>query len=327
MNILKATHLGMCFGVRDAIELARAHGRLAPLTILGELVHNPVVIQSLQKEGIHMVNELKDVSTPTVMITAHGASHRQIAETREAGYHVIEATCPLVHHAHRQLYKLVESGFHPVVIGIRNHVEVRGMTGDLTECSIIQSEEDIPSLPYRNRYGVVAQTTQPLDRVKRLIAIMKWHFPKSEIEFRDTVCRPTKERQEAAIALAQQCDLVIVVGGKNSNNTRELVSTCGRHCSHVKHIQTASDINPDWLTGVKTLGLTAGTSTPDETITEVENYIRFLAGTQERDAGGNITNPPSVSLPRPVTEVTFLPSPPPALSPNSALQRTKKKVA
>ena len=276
MKILRATHLGMCFGVRDAISLAL--GQPKPPTILGELVHNETVLCQLHEHGITIKSEPAAVSTSTVMITAHGASQRRLAEIHARGLRVIEATCPLVHAAHRAVRRLVREGWHPVIVGQREHVEVRGIIEDLDEFDVILTEENVARLVERPRFGVVAQTTQPIDRVKRLVAALGARFPKSEVRFVDTVCQPTKLRQHAAVELARQCDVVVVIGGANSNNTRELAATCAAHCPRVHHVQTAEDLQPDWFAGAVTVGVTAGTSTPDETIDVVEQRLYEFAG-------------------------------------------------
>src|SRR5881628_3626903 len=133
MRILRAEHLGMCFGVHDAIALALKQADTGPLTIFGELVHNETVLASLQDKGIRIESQLSSVSTPTIMITAHGASGRMMDRVRERGLNVVEATCPLVHFAHRMVGKLAQKGYHLVIIGRRDHVEVRGLTEDLVE--------------------------------------------------------------------------------------------------------------------------------------------------------------------------------------------------
>jgi 4-hydroxy-3-methylbut-2-enyl diphosphate reductase len=275
MKIIRAEHLGMCFGVRDAIALAQDTAAREPLTILGDLVHNETVLNDLQSRGIRFEQHPVQVATQTVMITAHGASERAMGEARRQGLNVLEATCPLVKVAHRSLARLVAEGYHPVVIGQRNHVEVRGLTGDLVEFDAILSEEDIRALSPRARYGVVAQTTQPIDKVRRLASLLRDRFPESEVRFVDTVCQPTKQRQTAAIGLAQQCDVVIVIGGAHSNNTRELVQTCSRYCARVHHVQGAQDLLAEWFAGAEIVGITAGTSTPDEVIQGVESALRF----------------------------------------------------
>jgi len=278
MRIIRAEHLGMCFGVRDAVALAFETARREPLTILGDLVHNETVVAELRAKGIRVAQRPADINTPTVMVTAHGASKHAMNETRGRGLNVVEATCPLVHVAHRAVTRLVQEGFHPVIIGKRDHVEVRGLTGDLAEFDVVLCEEDVVGLAERPRFGVVAQTTQPIDRVRQLVGLIRERFPRSEVRFVDTVCQPTKQRQNAAIELAQKCDVVIVIGGAHSNNTHELVRTCLRYCRRVHHIQTAADLREEWFHAKDIVGLTAGTSTPDSVVASVEGMIGAFAG-------------------------------------------------
>lgn len=276
MKILRATQLGMCFGVRDAITLARETASRESVTVLGQLVHNESVLASLRREGVRFADALQAVHTQSILITAHGASDRKLKAAAATGRRVIEATCPLVHHAHRELRMLLAAGYHPVIIGQRGHVEVNGLTEDLAECDIVLAESDLEQLVERRKFGVVAQTTQPVERVHQLTALIRRRFPQSEVLLRDTVCRPTKERQEAAVELARRCDAVVVIGGANSNNTRELVATCRKHCPRVFHIQTATDLVAGWFQAADTVGLTAGTSTPDEVIDAVETALNAL---------------------------------------------------
>jgi 4-hydroxy-3-methylbut-2-enyl diphosphate reductase len=273
MKIIRAEHLGMCFGVRDAIALALQAAATQPLTILGELVHNETVLARLRSSGVQFQNDAAAVTTPLVMITAHGTSDRKLAETRKRGLQVIEATCPLVHLAHRSLKNLVEEGFHPVIIGQRNHVEVRGLTEDLMEFDVILTEDEAACLQEHPRFGVIAQTTQPIEKVRRLAQMLRERFPNSEVRFVDTVCQPTKQRQNAAVELAKQCDVVVVIGGAHSNNTHELVKTCAHFCARVHHIQTADDLLPNWFRTEDMIGITAGTSTPDSIVADVEQRL------------------------------------------------------
>jgi 4-hydroxy-3-methylbut-2-enyl diphosphate reductase len=277
MKIVRAQHLGMCFGVRDAIALAFEHGAARPLTILGDLVHNAAVSAALQARGIAIAHEAADVTTHTVMVTAHGASARRMEATRARGLEVVEATCPLVHVAHRAVAALVRDGYHPVVIGQRGHVEVRGLTEDLDAFDVVSDEDDVRRLAPHPRIGIAAQTTQSIERVQHLVALVRRQFPRSDVRFIDTVCQPTKQRQQAAHDLARQCDIVVVVGGAGSNNTRELVNTCGRYCSHVYHVQTDADLHPGWFRDAESVGITAGTSTPDDVVDRVEQRIRAFA--------------------------------------------------
>jgi 4-hydroxy-3-methylbut-2-enyl diphosphate reductase len=274
MQILRAAHLGMCFGVRDAIALAFEHADAGPLTILGDLVHNPTVLSALEAKGIAVAEDVAHVRTPTLMVTAHGTSERALAETRALGLTVVEATCPLVHAAHRAVAALARDGCHVVIVGQRDHVEVRGLTGDLDRFDVVFDEEDVLALDAHPRFGVAAQTTQPVEKVRRVVDLIRQRFPQSDVRFIDTVCRPTKERQSAAVEMARQAEVVIVVGGRSSNNTRELVKTCERHCARVHHVQTDADVRAEWFEAVKVVGLAAGTSTPDDVIDRVEERIR-----------------------------------------------------
>jgi 4-hydroxy-3-methylbut-2-enyl diphosphate reductase len=274
MRILRAAHLGMCFGVRDAIALALEHARRGPLTILGELVHNPAVLDALEARGISTAKDAADIRTPVVMATAHGASERALAQTRALGLTVVEATCPLVRVAHGAVGVLSREGCHIVVVGQRDHVEVRGLTGDLDCFDVVLDDEDVLRLEEHPRFGVVAQTTQPIDRVRDLVGLIRHRFPRSDVQFIDTVCKPTKDRQSAAIEIARQADVVVVVGGRSSNNTRELVKTCAHHCARVHHVESDRDVRPEWFSDAQVVGLTAGTSTPDDMIDRVEARIR-----------------------------------------------------
>ncbi len=287
MNIIRAEHLGMCFGVRDAITLALKQSKSRPLTILGELVHNETVLNELRNKGIKLARQLGEVETQSVMITAHGASERALIRVRERGFQVTQATCPLVHVAHRAVKRLVQEGYHPVIIGRRDHVEVRGLTEDLADFDVVLSEADVFELKEHPRVGIAAQTTQPIEKVRRLVQLLRSRFLNSVVHFIDTVCQPTKQRQEAAIELAQQCDVVIVVGGAHSNNTHELVRTCSRFCPRVQHVQTASDVRREWFAETDTVGITAGTSTPDPVIDEVERWLAEVNAIMEKTADPN----------------------------------------
>ena len=267
----------MCFGVRDAITLAVRQAATEPLTVLGDLVHNETVLAELRSQGVKIAQQVAAVETRAVMITAHGASDRAIGRARERGLDVTEATCPLVRLAHRAVTKLARDGYHPVIVGKRDHVEVRGLTEDLDDFDVVLSESEGFELRERARFGVAAQTTQPIEKVRELVRLIRRRFPRAEVRFIDTVCRPTKQRQHSAIELAQQADVVVVIGGAHSNNTHELVRSCSRYCHQVHHVQTANDLREEWFDAAQTVGVTAGTSTPDACIDQVEHWLRQLA--------------------------------------------------
>ena len=195
IRIIRAEHLGMCFGVRDAIELALRHAEAAPLTILGDLVHNDDVLAGLRSRGIATADQPARVTTQTVMVTAHGASERTLANTRALGLEIVEATCPLVQVAHRAIKALIRDGYHPVIIGQRTHVEVRGLTEDLDEFDVVLDERDVLALRAVRAWALPPRRRSRSTRCEHLVALIRQQFPQSDVRFIDTVCRPTKERQ------------------------------------------------------------------------------------------------------------------------------------
>jgi 4-hydroxy-3-methylbut-2-enyl diphosphate reductase len=276
MEVRLAQHMGMCFGVRDAVELALRLTRQGPVTILGDLVHNPDVVGEMDAAGAVRAHEADDVETRAVLLTAHGTAQRVKLQLRERGRQVFDAVCPLVQRVHKALAVLAAEGRHPVIIGKADHVEVRGLASDLAECTIVLDEEDIDRLAGRDRLGVVAQTTQPLDRVLDLVAAIRERFPAADVRFIDTVCQPTKDRQEALRRLAAECDVVVVVGGPESNNSRKLTDLAQRLGRPAHQVAGASELRREWFAGVRLVGVTAGTSTPDRVIDEVRVWLEAL---------------------------------------------------
>jgi 4-hydroxy-3-methylbut-2-enyl diphosphate reductase len=285
MKIRLAEHYGLCFGVRDAIAQAERLAAQAPLTILGELVHNPVVRERLARRGVQETSQVSpgSVGAAQVMITAHGASDAKREAWRRAGFAVADGTCPLVRSAHEKLRALVQQGWFPVVIGQPGHVEVLGLTGDFVGACVIEKEADIERLPQHPRYGVVSQTTQPLDRALALVEEIRRSRPESELAFHDTVCQPTKNRQTAMRRILAECDTVVVVGGRNSNNTRQLVEAARAAGRVVFHIERAAELRPEWFRGCRCAGLTAGTSTLKETVAEVLARLEEIAAAVSDD--------------------------------------------
>ena len=283
MKIQLAEHYGLCFGVRDAIAQAEQLAASGPLTILGELVHNPVVRDRLTALGVQegQLGNPGSATTPNVMITAHGASDHAKQRWAASGATVADGTCPLVRHAHTQLRLLVEAGCQPIVIGKRDHVEVNGLTGDFPSAFVLEHLNQITDIPPSTRYGVISQTTQPIDHVQSLVRAIREHFPKSEVIFRDTVCQPTKNRQTALRKLLSECDTLIVVGGHNSNNTLQLVAAGMAAGLSVHHIERSEELQVGWFLTSQNVGLTAGTSTLKETVSAVhDKLIEIARGTK-----------------------------------------------
>lgn len=278
MKIMLAEHFGMCFGVRDAIAQAEQLAHEGPLTILGELVHNPIVRERLRAHGVAEGSLDQSGSTSQrVMITAHGASDAKRAMWHANGFDLVDGTCPLVRHAHEQLKRLVAAGYFPVVIGKPGHIEVRGLTEDFPGACIVDLVSDVAKLPPRDRYGVISQTTQPIEHVRALVAEIRRRNPQSEVRFVDTVCKPTKDRQSALGKLIDLADAIVVVGGRESNNTRQLVETCRAAGRRVFHIERVDELRPEWFDQIDIVGLTAGTSTMRETVEAVFRRLEEIA--------------------------------------------------
>lgn len=281
IEIRMARRWGMCFGVRDALALVR-QASAEPLTVLGELVHNPKVHEALDRAGVHRQSLEAGGPAPTarVMITAHGASDTARRAWAGRGHEVLDATCPLVRSAHERLAALVARGFWPVVIGQPGHVEVRGLTGDWPQSTVVQGAEDFARIPEVGKIGVVSQTTQPWREVAALVAALRQARPQAEVEWSDTVCRPTKERQQALEELCTWADVLVVVGGRHSNNTRQLARRGRELGCRVHHIEGPDEVDPAWFEGVGRVGLTAGTSTLDETVEAVRQRLEAVAAEQ-----------------------------------------------
>ncbi len=279
MQVIQAEAMGFCFGVRDALR-ATGHIRQPELvTIRGELVHNRDVMRGLSERGFRQqlegeTAELPD--TPQVLITAHGVSDTELTRLTLAGKQIIDTTCPLVRRAHQAARELAAEGRHVVVIGRAGHVEVRGLTGDLASYSIVEQEADVLAWPHR-RLGIVCQTTTPPDVADRMRRRIQERNPQAEIRFVNTVCQPTVDRLQAVEALLPRVDAVVVVGGRNSNNTTRLVELCRQRGTAAHHVENAAELRPEWFAGCKVVGLTAGTSTPDATIEAVARTLRDLS--------------------------------------------------
>src|SRR5258705_6861105 len=186
MRIIRAAHLGMCFGVRDAVALALEHADAGPLTILGDLVHNPTVLSALEAKSIAVAQDVAHVETPTLMVTAHGTSDRTLARTRALGLTVVEATCPLVRVAHRAVAALARDGYHVVIVGQRDHVEVRGLTGDPDRFDGVLDTADGLANERHPPLAVAAQTSQAIEKVRHLVDLIRRRFPQSDVRFLDT---------------------------------------------------------------------------------------------------------------------------------------------
>lgn len=286
MQILRADELGMCFGVRDALAALDRVAAPADVTIHGELVHNPEVLRLLDRRGFHRSAEAtRDVpATPVVLVTAHGISDRERARLRGAGKQLVDTTCPLVAKAHDAARALVAEGRRLVVIGRRDHVEVRGIVEDHVDALVVGGRGDVARWPDA-RLGVVCQTTTQEEVAHELLAAIRAANPHADVRHVDTICSPTKARVDALLRLLPRVDALVVVGGRDSNNTRQLVARGEQHGVRTCHVESARELGAAWFDGVRNVGLTAGTSTLARTIEEVHGWlVRLAAGRSGRSA-------------------------------------------
>jgi len=283
MKVSLASALGTCFGVEDAINLAMTPEFGADLTIVGQLVHNPQINESLKGNGVSLVNNVDDIDqikTKKVMITAHGAAEKTKKKLSEAGFIVYDASCPLVMRVHKTIKSMVMKGYFPVVIGQQDHVEVKGIVGDLEQYLVISGEDDLGKIEKagRRKLGIVSQTTLQVEKVEHLVNKIRENDCVDEVYFVNTICQPTRDRQIAVRDLAGQVDLMIVIGGYNSSNTKKLVQVCDEKQIEAHHIESFSQLEKKWFRKRNHVGITAGTSTPDYVINEVHETILKIAG-------------------------------------------------
>lgn len=280
MKITLAQAMGTCFGVQDAIDMALNPEFAGKLTVVGQLVHNPQTMERLRANGVRVIErgQIDSITTEAVMITAHGASDGTKQMLRDKGFTVYDATCPLVIRLHKLARFLEREGYFPVVIGEENHVEVRGVIGNLREAAVVHDAADIQRLAGKTRIGVVSQTTNRLEKVKTLIDAIRALPGVQEVRFIDTICQPVKERQQAiGDLLAQDIDLGIVIGGLNSANTRKLKDLMADKGVEAYHIEGPDDVRESWFLGKRHVGITAGTSTPQDVIEAVVAKVRAWA--------------------------------------------------
>jgi 4-hydroxy-3-methylbut-2-en-1-yl diphosphate reductase len=279
MQILQADVLGMCFGVRDALDMLGAVPDPSRVTIHGELVHNEAILDDLERRGFRQIEESGRRPLPltdTVLITAHGISDKERRRLLDAGKELVDTTCPLVRRAHEAAQKLRASGRFVIVIGKRGHVEIQGIVEDLDQFEVVQSADEVRSY-HSKLLGIMCQTTTPERLAQQVRAAVAAKNPAADIAFIDTVCHPTKDHQKALEDLLAQVDVMVVVGGRNSNNTRALAARCRERGVQAYHIQSAADLDPSWFECAAKVGLTAGTSTLDATIDEVREALLHLS--------------------------------------------------
>lgn len=277
VQIVVAKHAGACYGVERALKLARACAQESADAVhtLGPLIHNPIVVRDLEQSGVQLAETLDDAESGTLIIRTHGVVPQVIEEASSRGLTVLDATCPYVKKVHEAAAKLVSEGYQLLVIGEAGHPEVEGILGHAgAPAYVVSNASELDDLELSRKVGVVVQTTQTAARLSEVVAALAPRV--KELCVVNTICKATGERQRAAAELAEASECMIVVGGKNSGNTRRLAEICSSLCTRTHHIESEDELEAAWFEGVSSVGITAGASTPQEHIERVKARIESL---------------------------------------------------
>ena len=270
MNIRLAEESGFCFGVKKALDRINAISDKKNVYVLGKLIHNPQVISNLKKEGVKFVDSIDEIKDGTLVISAHGASDDIIEGVNLKGLKMIDTTCPLVKNVHNITKNLEMQGYRIIIFGDKEHTEVKGIKGNLKDPIIINSVSELDELK-EGRYALVSQTTQDVVEFNEISEELKNKV--EDLVISDTICSATKARQENAKKLAKEVELMIVIGGYNSANTKRLKDICGE-IIETKHIENSNELDKKWFNGKDNIGITAGASTPESVVNEVIDKIK-----------------------------------------------------
>ena len=275
MKVLVAEKCGFCPGVRAAINLAQK-----TLTdddrvySLGHIIHNEDMVNQLSEAGLSTVESIETIDSGTVLIRSHGATLAELDQIREKGLKIVDATCVLVKRVQKIARQLNDEGYEVVMIGDEGHPEVKAVVGSTDNMKVVGTPQDLDKLNLSKKLGVICQTTESPDHFADMVAaISRKGF--SEIKIINTLCRETMDRQTAAVKLCRQVDVMFVLGGLRSANTRKLAELCKKHNQETYHLQNWAELDKNCLSGKAMAGVTAGASTPDDVVAE---FVRNLEG-------------------------------------------------
>jgi len=276
MNVRIAKYSGFCFGVKRAIKIAlEAAEKNHEIITLGPLIHNPQMVRKLAEKGINSIEDFRQVGDRAIIIRSHGIEKEIYDYLKEQGVEIINATCPYVSKTQDYAAHLSQKGYKVIILGDKTHPEVIALKSYIEgEAIIVSKAEDLPEQKF-DKVGIISQTTRNIEDFKELINKV---LPLcGEMRVINTICNATTVRQNATFELAQKSDLMIVVGGKNSSNTK-MLAKISENFVETFHIETAFEIDRNWLLNKKNIGITAGASTPDWVILEVYNKILECMG-------------------------------------------------
>jgi 4-hydroxy-3-methylbut-2-enyl diphosphate reductase len=292
MDVLLANPRGFCAGVERAIEIVERalESRGAPIYVRHEIVHNKYVVDDLRKKGAVFVEELDEVPRgSTVIFSAHGVSQEIRRDAEARGLKVFDATCPLVTKVHVEVAKMLREGYEIVMIGHRGHPEAEGTMGQSESgMHLVETVEDVAQLRVRDagRLAYVTQTTLSVDDAAQIVAALRARFPAVRGPKRDDICYATQNRQDAVKFMAPRCDVVIVVGSPNSSNSNRLREVAENMGVEAYMVDSAADLNPEWIAGRPRVGVTAGASAPEVLVNALIERLQELGAQSVRPLEG-----------------------------------------
>jgi 4-hydroxy-3-methylbut-2-enyl diphosphate reductase len=276
VEIRIAKEAGACYGVERALRMvqdALAKGS-GPVSTLGPLIHNPVVVADLERRGVAVVDAPEQAAGSTLVLRTHGVTPEVEQEARRVCAHVIDATCPFVKRAHRAAETLSKQGYQVIVVGEAGHPEVEGTLGHAKGAVVIANARELANIKVQRKVGVVVQTTMTRARLREVIDGLLGRC--EELRLVNTICEATSSRQKAAAELADDADVMVVIGGRNSANTSRLAEICQARCPCTHHIEEEGELEPAWFEAARLIGVTAGASTPNNQIDAVCRRIAKL---------------------------------------------------
>ncbi len=279
MEVTVAKSAGFCFGVKRAVEMVQEEAKKEQkVYTLGSIIHNEQVVEGFAKKGVQVldsVDELQEDEKATVIIRSHGITKQMFQQLKQKKVRIVDATCPFVKKIHNIVQEKKAEGYQIIVVGNAKHPEVEGTCGWCdNQCKVVEtlSEAENCTLKAGEKVCVVAQTTFNYKKFKDIVAILS---KKSyDILIMNTICNATEERQTEACTIARKSDAMIVIGGKHSSNTRKLYEICKEECLNTHFIQTLDDLDLKLFQSFRSVGITAGASTPNKIIKEVQSYVR-----------------------------------------------------
>jgi (E)-4-hydroxy-3-methyl-but-2-enyl pyrophosphate reductase len=277
VNVTVAPGTGFCFGVKRALKIAFDAARKSegPIVTLGPIIHNPQVVAKLEEEGVRIIQSLDDVAGGTLVVRSHGLPQRVLDQAAAKGMTIVDATCPFVKQVHNCAVQLEREGYAVVVVGEEEHPEVLSIAGSLERPpTVVDGQNGLSKLGQVPKVGIVCQTTQPYEHLRVVAESLLGRT--RELRIMNTICEATCERQESALELARTVDVMLVVGGTMSANTRRLWELCREAGCDAYHIETSEGLRPEWFLGKTEVGVTGGASTPHWIVDEVVEAVKRM---------------------------------------------------